>query len=151
MPTSSHPEFSLGGFFHSSHQEHRFYKKGGGASPVEINSQTFGFFTLYNFSDDITNTWFSGLSVSLYDYEQENSHDFAESKDKAPFELDDSGAVYEVVIGKRFTLTRWNINHLTYAPQLSLYYRTHGKDFDDQKILDGVGTNIQSIKFDLLF
>ena len=81
------PRIQVGGFFQSSHQEHRFQKRGDGSSPVEIRSQSYGIFGLYNFSDDIMNAWFSGLSVSLHNYEQENSHDFAESEAKAPFEL----------------------------------------------------------------
>jgi hypothetical protein len=142
----------VGAFYKTFHQEHRFHKKGSrGSSPAEIESNTMGVFALYNFSEDISNAYFLGPSIATYNYLEENSHDLEGAENKAPFELDDSGMIYELVYGKRFALSKWSIEHITFAPQLSIYYRTHGKDFDDQHIMNGVGANIQPIKFDFLF
>jgi hypothetical protein len=142
----------VGAFFKTFHQEHKFYRKGNRhASPTEIESNTMGMFALYNFSEDISNAYFLGPSIATYNYIEENSHDLESAENKAPFELDDSGMIYELVFGKRFALSKWSIEHITFAPQISIYYRTHGKDFDDQHIMNGVGSNIQPIKFDFLF
>lgn len=141
----------VGAFFQTFTQEHRFRKKGGGDAPAQLHSSTFGAFALYNFSDDITNAYFAGPGISSYSYVEENSHDLEGAENKAPFELDDAGMIYELVFGRRFTLRKWNIEHITYAPQLSVFYKTHGKDLDDQGIGNGFGTNIQPIKFDFLF
>lgn len=143
--------FQIGGFFQTMHQEHQFHRKGSGAKPTEIETNNFGFFTLYNFSDTLTDAYYTGAGVSIFYYKEENSHDLEESEGKSPFELDDQGVTLEVVFGKRFNLKHWNIEHLTYSPQGGFFHRTHGKDFNDQKVADGIGVSLQPVKFDFLF
>ena len=143
--------FQLGAFLQSSHEEHKFNKKGGGSAPTELEVNTYGLFGLLNFSDDITNSYYLGLGLSFFSYEEETSHDFEDSEGKAPFELDDIGTTYELVFGKRWDLKHWQIAHITFAPQIGIYHRTHGKDFDDQKVGNGTGLSFKPIKFDVLF
>lgn len=143
--------FQLGGFFENYHSEYKFKKKGGGESPIEIETNTLGIFLLYNFREDLNDSWYVGPSISISNYEEENSHDFGESEQKAPFELDDNSLVYEMIIGKRFSLRGFKVDNLSYSPQVNFFHRTHGKDFDDQNLGSGSGVNIQPIRFDLLF
>lgn len=144
-------EMQLGGFYQTWHQEYKFYSKNGNSSSSDLETQMYGLFLLYNFSTEINESYFMGMSISFYNYEEENSGDFNNVENKTPFEIDDTGVTYELVWGKRFSLMKWNINHLTYSPQLGIFHRSHGKDFNDQKISEGVGFNIQAIKFDFLF
>lgn len=141
----------VGVFIETTHREYFFEKKTGGKSTSELQTNSFGLFVIYNFSDQITDSLFSGLSLSQNNYEEEISHDFADEEGKNPLEFDDIGFTIEIVLGKRFNLSNWKIEHLTYAPQMSFFHRTHGKDLDDQKLGDGFGINFQIIKFDFLF
>lgn len=141
----------IGGFYQTWHQEYTFHTKDGKSSSSDLENSLFGLFLLYNFSERIPESYFVGLSSSIFNSEEENSGDLKNVESKDPFEIDDSGFTYEVIFGKRFSLMKWNIDHFTFAPQLSLFHRTHGKDFNDQKIADGVGFIIQAIKFDFLF
>lgn len=142
--------FIVGGYFKNSNSEYKFSKSSSSAS-VEVETLTVGVFTLYNFSDTISNAWYTGVSVAHYTNEQETSHDVALEEGKNPFELDDAGMIYEIVAGKRFRLLKWNIDHLTYSPQVGIFHRTHSKDFDDQNVKNGYGVSFQPVKFDLLF
>lgn len=144
-------DMQLGGFYQTWHQEYKFHTNDGSSTSSDLETQVFGLFLLYNFSTKINESYFIGLSTSFYNFEEENSGDFENAENKDPYEIDDTGVTYEVVWGKRFSLMKWNIDHLTYSPQLGIFNRTHGKDFDDQKIAEGVGFNIQAIKFDFLF
>lgn len=144
-------DMQLGGFYQTWHQEYKFHASEGGTTSSDLETHIYGVFLLYNFSQEINESYFIGLSTSFYNYEEENSGDFKDAENKDPFELDDTGVTYELVWGRRFSLMKWNIDHLTYSPQIGVFHRTHGKDFDDQKIADGVGFNILAIKFDFLF
>lgn len=112
---------------------------------------TVGIFTLYNFKDELHDAPYIGAGISMFSRVEETSHDFADSEGKAANETDDQGVTYELSFGHRFNLLRWNIENLTYSPQVSIFYSTHGKDFDDQDFKHGYGLGIQPIKFDLLF
>lgn len=142
--------FILGGYFRNTNSEYKFNTPSSSAR-VEAETQTIGLFTLYNFSDTISSAWYTGLSVAHFQLEQEVSHDVVLAESKNPFELDDSGMMFEAIAGKRFRLLKWNIDHLTYSPQIGLFYKTHSKDFDDQSVKNGYGVSFQPIKFDLLF
>jgi len=141
----------LGGFYQTWHQEYDFHLNNGGTSTSDLKTEVYGLFLLYNFSSKFKESYFLGTSISFYNYEEENSGDFGKAENKTPFEIDDTGVTYEVILGKRFSLLKWNIDHLTYAPQVGVFYRNHGKDFDDQEIRNGIGFNIQAIKFDFIF
>ena len=145
-----HKRVAVGGFFSTAHTEHRF-RTGSKTGKVETETDIVGGFLLYHFSDTIASAWYAGLSVSSFTIEEETSHNAAIAESKTPFELDDAGMMYEIVTGKRFRLLRWNIDHLTYAPQIGIFARTHGKDFDDQDVKDGFGVSFQPVRFDLLF
>ncbi len=144
------PKVQFGLFFQNIHQEYKFIKEGDGER-TSTDTNIFGLLGLYNFSDDLQNTYFTGMSIAKYNVEEENSHDLGISENKAPFELDDTGFNFELLFGKRWDLNRWKIERLSFAPQMGLYYRTHGKDFDDQYAGNGVGVALHLIKFDLLF
>ena len=142
--------FQIGAYYTNTNSEYKFQKSSGQAE-VEAETTTIGVFTLYNFSDTLSSAWYVGVSIGQFSNKQEVSKDIALEEGKSPFELDDSGMIYEVVVGKRFRLLKWNIDHLTFSPQIGFFHRTHGKDFDDQHVKDGHGISFQPIKFDLLF
>lgn len=143
--------FQVGAFYQKTSDEHDFKGRGSGSAPVLVETETYGIFTLYNFSDDISSAWFAGLSIGLHKYTEEISKDFSDAENKAAFELDDSGATYEVLVGKRFSLEKWEIKHITFAPMASIFGKSHGKDFDDQEVESGIGLSLQPIRFDVLF
>ena len=142
--------FQLGGFYQNLHQEYAFHINGV-ASRSDLSVNIFGAFLLYNFSDILHEAMYLGVALSVFNSEEENSHSFGDAEGKAPFELDDQGQSVELVLGKRFSLKKWDIQHLTFAPQIGIFYRTHGKDFNDQRIGDGVGVSLQIVKVDFLF
>lgn len=141
----------IGLFGHFGHFEYTFDRKAGSESRSERETSTLGLYVLHNFSELITEAYYAGLSVSYTNMEEEISEDFSDEEGKAPIETDDLFYTTEAVFGKRFPLTRWNIQNLVYSPQLSVFYRTHGKDFRDQGVKDGWGFGVQPVKFDLLF
>lgn len=142
--------FILGGYVRNTNSEYKF-KASANSGKVEVETMTVGLYTLYNFSDTISNAWYAGVSVAHYTNEQETSHNVAIAESKNPFELDDAGMIYEAVVGKRFRLLKWNIDHLTYSPQIGFFHKTHSKDFDDQDLKNGFGVSFQPVKFDFLF
>ncbi len=142
--------YVVGAHLQVYNSEYRF-KMGNASSPVEKEGLVFGLYALYNFSDTIANTWYTGIAISHFSDEEETSHNIALAESKNPFELDDAGEIYEVFVGRRFSLKKWNIEHLTYAPQIGIYMKTHSKDFKDQDIKDGFGISFQPVRFDFLF
>lgn len=141
----------IGAFYEGSHADYKFEKRGGGKSDVEIEVNTAGIFSFYNFSDDLNDSWYTGLSFAVTSYEEENSKDLQEAEGKGPFELDDFTETFALIAGKRFSLRGFDVDNLAYSPQIRVFYRTHGKDFDDQDVGDGTGFSIQPIRFDLMF
>lgn len=137
--------------YSSRHSEYRFRNTGGGHSSVEIEEQTVGGFGIYNFSEDLNDSWYAGYGYSVIKYNEENSDDFQTAEGKGPFEFDDSSSLNEIFIGKRFSLRGFKLDNFTYSPQISAYHKTHAKDFKDNKIGNGTGFTIQPIRFDLLF
>ncbi len=141
----------LGAFYEGSHSEYRFRSTGGGRSTIETEVNTAGLFALTNFSSDLNDAWYAGYAFSITNVEEENSNDFENFEDKAPFELDDVSETHELIIGKRFSLRGFAVANLAFSPQLRLFYRSHGKDFDDQAVGNGTGVTMSPIRFDLLF
>ncbi len=141
--------FIVGGYYKTMNSEYKF--NNGSTAKVERESDFLGLYTLYHFSDTISSAWYTGISIAHFSEEQEISHDVALAENKTPFELDDTGLLYEIVMGKRFRLLKWDIDHLTFAPQVGLFYKTHGKDFDDQDVKNGFGVSVQPVRFDFLF
>jgi hypothetical protein len=143
--------FQIGGFYQGSHSEYNFKKRTGESAPLQIESNSVGTFVIYNFSEDLNDSFYVGYSFAITSYEEENSHEFSNAEGKAPFELDDITQTHELIIGKRFSLRGFNVENLAYSPQFRIFYRTHGKDFDDQDVGSGTGLNVQPLRFDLLF
>jgi hypothetical protein len=65
--------------------------------------------------------------------------------------LDDITETIEFIGGKRFSLRGFDVDNLAYSPQIRIFHRTHGKDFDDQDVGNGTGFTVQPIRFDLMF
>ena len=141
----------LGFFYQGSHSEYEFKTRTASKQSVQIESNTTGVFFLINFSDDLNDAWYTGLSFSVTSYEEENSKILQEAESKAPFELDDITNTYEFIAGKRFSLRGFDVANLAFSPQLKFFWRSHGKNFDDQKIGNGIGFTLQPFRFDLLF
>jgi hypothetical protein len=141
----------LGVFYQGVHSEYEFDSKNSGTQSVQIESNTTGLFFHLNFSDDLNDSWYSGLGFSITSYEEENSKALEEAESKSPFELDDISNTYELILGKRFSLRGFNVANLAFSPQLKIFRRSHGKDFDDQRIRNGTGLTVQPLRFDLLF
>lgn len=140
----------LGAFYQNYEDEYEFHHSNG-KSKSALQHSKYGTFLLYNFSKNLTESFYLGAAFSFFNTEEENSHDFTEAEGKAPFELDDEGQTYEFIIGKRFSLESFGIKHITYSPMVSFYHRQHGKDFDDQGARKGKGIFLQILKFDVLF
>lgn len=143
--------FQLGVQYQNIHNEYRFKDINGGHSSVEIEEQMFGAFGIYNFHDDLNDSWYVGYGFSVIKYNEENSDVFQNAEGKGPFEFDDSSEKHDFFVGKRFSLRGYNVENLAYSPQASVYFKSHAKDFKDNKIGNGTGFNIQPIRFDLLF
>jgi hypothetical protein len=141
----------IGAHYQNIHREYRLRSTAGGHSSVDIEEQTVGAFVIYNFSNDLNDSWYTGYGFSVIKYNEENSEVFQTAEGKGPFELDDSSELNEILIGKRFSLRGFHVPNLAFAPQLSVFYKTHAKDFKDNRIGNGTGLNVQPIRFDLLF
>jgi hypothetical protein len=145
------PRIQLGGFYKSSTSEYRFKRRDGKTTPVEIEENTFGFFALYNFNEELNKAWYLGYALSMTNHEEENDHEFTASENKAPFELDDLSQTHEVILGKRFEMRWLETKKIVYSPQGSAFIRKHSKDFKDQKTKNGRGVSLMPIRFDILF
>ena len=143
--------FQLGIFYQGGHSEYEFETRSASTQSVKIETNTTGLFFLINFSDDLNDAWYTGLGFSITDYEEENSKALQDAESKAPFELDDLTNTYEFFLGKRFSLRGFDVDNLAFSPQIRFFRRSHGKDFDDQKIGLGTGFSLQILRFDLLF
>lgn len=143
--------WQLGAFFQQMTNRSEFVLRSGGTAPLETNSTVIGTFLLYNFSDDLFSSWYTGASLSGFNQIEENSHKFNTAEGKAPMELDDSGVSFELVLGKRFSLKAQGLSNITFAPQAGVFTRTHHKDFKDQGTRNGLGLSLFPIKFDILF
>lgn len=143
--------WQVGAFYQTGHSEYNFEQKDGAKAFAKVDTTLYGAMALYNFNEDFTRSYYLGAVLSYFTLEEENSHNLTAAENKAGFELDDTGITYELVFGKRFSLEKWEIKHLTYSPNISVFIRTHGRDFNDQAIDDGVGVAFQVIKFDFLF
>lgn len=141
----------IGAKYSSVHREYRLRSKAGGHSSVEIEELNIGGFAVYNFSNDLNDSWYAGYGYSVIQYEEENSEAFQDAEGKGPFEFDDASSRNEIFVGKRFSLRGFKMENFTYSPQISLYHQTHAKDFKDNRIGNGEGFIIQPIRFDLLF
>ena len=141
----------IGFFYQTSNSEMKFKNRDGSETKSEKEADAYGVFAIHNFSEDLKNSYYVGLSFSMFNSEEEVSHDYTKAEGKAPIETDDNGLNYELTLGKRFSLESFNVKQLAYAPQVSVFYRTHGKDYDDQGVKEGVGGVIQPVRFDLLF
>lgn len=141
----------IGANYSNRHREFRFKSNTGKHSSVEIEEQSVGAFAIYNFSEDIRDSWYAGYGYSVIKYNEENSEEFQSAEGKGPFEFDDASSKNEIFIGKRFSLRGFNVPNLTFSPQISFYMQTHAKDFKDNRIGNGTGINIQPIHLDLLF
>lgn len=146
-----YPRFQIGAFYEGMHSEYKFSRRGGGESFQELEINTFGIFLLYNFSNDIHDAYYIGLSAGNTNREEEISHDFTDAEGKAPIELDDTNQIYEFLFGKRIPIVMMGFENLSFSPQIRLFYKTHGKDFKDQDVKYGLGTTIIPIRFDLMF
>lgn len=141
----------LGAFYKQSHYDGNLTNKNGGDSDIDIMSNSFGVYSIYNFSDDLFDSYYAGIMYATINSEEEYGHGFTEAEGKAPFELDDSGSLYQIYFGKRFSLKRFGIHNITYSPQIGIYSRTYGKDFSDQGFNKGKGIILDVIRFDVLF
>jgi hypothetical protein len=143
--------WQIGGFFQSDKNDFEFKRKDEGSTFANVTRIVGGIFGLYNFSEELQQAYYLGAAISYFTLAEENSHNWTEMEGKAPFELDDAGTSIELIFGKRFSFDKWEIKHLTYSPSLSLFIRTHSKDFDDQNVGTGKGIALQPVKFDFLF
>lgn len=143
--------FQLGGFYENSQKEYQFHAKESSSSSFKVITDSVGLFSLYNLSEHIMNAYFLGLSFAIFNEEEENSKAFNDAEEKSPAELDDKGEIVQLLFGKRFDLKYWNIDHITFSPQVGVYYKTHAKDFKDNRLTRGFGARIQLIKLDILF
>lgn len=141
----------LGAFYKQSHYDGNLTSKTGTDADIDQMSNSFGVFSIYNFNDDLYSSYYIGFLFANINTEQEYGHGLTEAEGKAPFELDDTGSLYQIYFGKRFPLKRFGIHNITYSPQISLYSRTYGKDFSDQGFEKGKGIIVDIIRFDVLF
>ncbi len=141
----------VGVFAQSSRSTLRVKNRDSSASTSERNSLAYGVFGLYSFHEKIGDAWYAGAGLSLFNQEEEIAGDLEEAEGKGAFELDDRGVTFEVLIGKRFSLERWGIEDISYAPNVGGFVRKHGKDFSDQGIERGRGLTVVPVKFDLIF
>lgn len=141
----------LGAFYKQSHYDGNLTNKSGKEADIDEMSNSFGLFSIYNFSDDLFSSYYVGFLFANINAEREYGHGLTEAEGKAPFELDDAGSLYQIYFGKRFSLKRFGIHNITYSPQIGLYSRTYGKDFSDQGFEKGKGIIVDIIRFDVLF
>ncbi|WP_408098969.1 hypothetical protein ACJVC5_08630 [Peredibacter sp. HCB2-198] len=146
-----YPRFQIGAFYEGVHTEYKFHRRGGSTSSQETEINTLGIFLLYNFHDDIHNAYYIGASASNNSRAEEISHDFTDAEGKAPIELDDTNQIYELLFGKRIPVVMMGFENLSFSPQVRAFYKTHGKDFNDQDVKYGLGFTIIPVRFDLLF
>jgi hypothetical protein len=138
--------WQMGGFFINNSQGREVKTATGKTGQIKTDNRIVGTHLLYNFSDDLYNSWLTGAVLSYHNQEEE----FA--KGIQDFLEDDRQAVYfEALIGKRFSLKNNGLANITYSPSLSFFVANSKKDYEDDKINFSYGVNIHFLKFDVLF
>lgn len=136
----------LGLFYLHSRNELRFKNVDGGSSSAQIETDEYGLELIYNFHDDILDAWYTSLSFSVINLEEENTSKLSGAESKTPFELDDSSYRTTMMLGKRWDLGSLKMAAVTFAPRIGVYYQTHSKDFSDQKATSGIGLSVEPIR-----
>ncbi len=145
------PRWQLGAYYKASENKQVFDRKGTGKTTSKRNTTSFGAFIIYNFSPELVSCYYLGLTTGRYNQEEQVSLDFAQDEGKVALEFDDDGENYGLFVGKRFSLKILGIKNISYSPQLTFFYNTHGKDLRDQGLRKGKGLSIEPLKLDILF
>lgn len=106
-----------------------------------------GAFAILNFSDALADAWYLGFMATYFNEEDETTNKTVLNY----LEDDKSGETFELSFGKRFSLERYGISHITYSPNLSVYVQRARKDYEDDGLQDMMGVNLELVKFDVLF
>lgn len=102
---------------------------------------------LYNFSDDVLNAFYVGFIIgsSRSESETRNENDPSQNE-KSEAEGGQTGLVF----GKRFQIEA--VGNFSYAPTLAFYtVDFEGEQFREYGIEEGRVTEIEFIKFDMMF
>jgi hypothetical protein len=138
--------WQLGGFFANHGHTRRIETNEGRKGKIESDYLVWGLNLFYNFSDDLPNSWLVGGVLAYHNQEEEfdkNIQDFLED--------DRQAVVFELVIGKRFSLKPHGLANISYSPSISGFITNSTKDYEDDKINLSYGINLHFIKFDILF
>lgn len=138
--------WQIGGLLSNQTEERSFRTDSGQKGHVSYRNLLIGATLYYNFSDVLMESFYTGLGVSWLNHEEEFSHNIFNY-----LEDDKNATIYELLIGKRWSLKRWGIENITYSPQVSLYVQRARKDYEDDGLQDSWGVNLDVIKFDVLF
>jgi len=140
-------QFQLGLFYSNSHDQRRFKTANGSTGEIEFKSQHIGLQALWNFSENLQESWYLGALVSHMNLEDETS----KTEPLNYLEDDRSAQSIDFILGKRFGLDQWGLKNISYSPSLSIFITNSQKDYEDDGIDKSYGFSLNLIKFDVLF
>lgn len=136
------------GFIYSSFNEtsELSYTSGGKLTETKDTSELY-FQVTYNFNDDLSDSFYITPFIGQFKYDSTTKDTSDSTKLSTEYKVNG----YGIKIGKRFPLTRFNIQNLTYAPQISIGSGKVTGDLKDAGVDSLTQAKLDIIKFDLLF
>lgn len=138
--------WQLGAFFVNRSHERDVETNSGLRGKIETDFQILGGVLLYNFSDDLYNSWLTGAAVGYHNQEEEFDKGI-----QFILEDDRQAVSFEYIVGKRFSLKNNGLANISYSPSLSFFVANSTKDYEDDKINFSYGVMLHFLKFDVLF
>lgn len=139
--------WQLGVFLSHSDEVRDFQTTNGKKGKVKSFTWHYGLSGIYNFSSDFFNSYYSALTLSIFNHEEEFTH----GSPYYSLEDDRQAEILELTLGKRFSLKNFNISNISYSPDLTVFVANSHKDFNDDGIDHSTGLIIRLLKFDILF
>lgn len=136
----------LGFLFSNRNEKRNFETKDDDRGRVAYYNLLLGLSLILNFSDDLMNSYYSGLTFSALNHEEEYTKTVFDY-----LEDDKNAETYEIFFGKRWSLKHWGLANITYSPTLSFYMQRARKDYEDDGLQDNMALNFEVVKFDVLF
>lgn len=143
------PQFQLGLDVAVQTETEEAKAKAGGKVKSEEMSRSFAVFGVFNFSENLKESFYLGAAVGKMWVDNEVKDTTGGSTSKSETEYD--GNLFYIGFGKRFSLKSLGIENLTYSPSISFQHVELSGDLEDAGVNSISTVTLDVVKFDLLF
>lgn len=143
------PQVQIGIDFDTERDTSEVKANAGGKIESEDTSTSLLLFALFNFSDNLYESFYLGGGFGKVWVNEETKDSTGGSSTKTESEYD-ADSVF-VTFGKRFNLKSMGISNLTYSPSITYVHNKINGDLEDAGVNSISQFRIDLVKFDLLF